>query len=87
MTDMLTPVLTDDWDAEQSWKLATYESRGGYGALKKALGQDPADALMVGDDRRADGGAADLGCAVHFVDHLPVEDRPAGLLPVLGLVE
>lgn len=58
-----------------------------FRAACEALGQDPADALMVGDDRRADGGAADLGCAVHFVDHLPVEDRPAGLLPVLGLVE
>ena len=29
--DTLTPVLTDIWDAEQSWKLATYEDRGGYG--------------------------------------------------------
>ncbi|WP_405684116.1 HAD-IA family hydrolase [Streptomyces sp. NBC_01387] len=51
----------------------------------EALGQDPHDALMVGDDRRADGGARDAGCAVHFVDHLPVEDRPDGLLPVLDL--
>ena len=39
-------------------------------------------ALMVGDDRRADGGAAALGCAVHFVDHLPV-DR-AARRPVAG---
>ncbi|MGW1493315.1 HAD family hydrolase [Streptomyces sp. NBC_00191] len=58
-----------------------------FRAACEGLGQDPADVLMVGDDRRADGGAADLGCAVHFVDHLPVVDRPAGLLPVLGLVE
>ena len=41
MTDMLTPVLTDIWDAEQSWKLATYADRGGYGALKKALTMEP----------------------------------------------
>lgn len=52
----------------------------------EALGEDPRDVLMVGDDRRADGGAALLGCAVHFVDHLPVEERPGGLRPVLGLV-
>ena len=38
VTDTLTPVLTDNWDAERSWTLASYESRGGYSALKKALG-------------------------------------------------
>ncbi|MEV0321412.1 HAD family hydrolase [Streptomyces sp. NPDC050658] len=52
-----------------------------------ALGVDPADALMVGDDRHADGGAAALGCAVHFVDHLPADLRPEGLRPVLDLVD
>lgn len=51
------------------------------------LGADPRGTLMVGDDRRADGGAAVLGCAVHFVDHLPVAERPDGLLPVLDLVD
>ncbi|MDN0196497.1 HAD-IA family hydrolase [Streptomyces sp. S.PNR 29] len=50
------------------------------------LGVDPRETLMVGDDRRADGGAAALGCGVHFVDHLPVTQRPDGLRPVLGLV-
>lgn len=50
-----------------------------------ALGVAPDDTLMVGDDRRADAGAAALGCTVHFVDHLPVADRPDGLRPVLGL--
>ncbi len=38
----LTPVLTDDWDAERSWTLETYEARGGYQALDVALGMDPA---------------------------------------------
>lgn len=52
-----------------------------------ALGTAPGDVLMVGDDKVADGGAANLGCAVHFVDHLPVAERPAGLRPVLGLIE
>ncbi len=41
MTDTLTPVLTDDWDAERAWTLSAYESRGGYGALTKALGMTP----------------------------------------------
>ncbi len=37
MTDTLTPVLTDNWDVERAWTLASYEDRGGYRALKKAL--------------------------------------------------
>ncbi|MBW5424907.1 HAD-IA family hydrolase [Streptomyces sp. BG9H] len=52
----------------------------------EALGLDPRDTLMVGDDRRADGGAAALGCALHFVDHLPADRRPDALRPVLGLL-
>jgi putative hydrolase of the HAD superfamily len=52
----------------------------------EALGADPRETLMVGDDRRADGGATALGCGVHFVDHLPVTERPGGLRPVLDLV-
>ncbi|MDR3082211.1 MAG: HAD-IA family hydrolase [Streptomyces sp.] len=51
-----------------------------------ALGVTPQDTLMVGDDRRADGGAADLGCSVHLVDHRPVTERPDGLRPVLDLI-
>ncbi|MGW7236549.1 HAD family hydrolase [Streptomyces sp. NPDC054804] len=52
----------------------------------EALGAAAAETLMVGDSRPADGGAAALGCRVHFVDHLPVAERPDALLPVLGLV-
>ncbi len=48
-----------------------------------ALGLAPDEVLMVGDDPRADGGAAALGCAVHLVDHLPVEQRPQALRPLL----
>ncbi|MFI2435427.1 HAD family hydrolase [Streptomyces sp. NPDC018693] len=58
-----------------------------FAAACEALGSDPRQTLMVGDDRRADGGAAALGCAVHFVDHLPAADRPDGLRPVLDLVD
>ncbi|MFH9709379.1 HAD family hydrolase [Streptomyces luteogriseus] len=57
-----------------------------FGIACEALGADPRTTLMVGDDRRADGGAAALGCGVHFVDHLPTADRPDGLRPVLDLV-
>jgi NADH-quinone oxidoreductase subunit F len=41
----LTPVLTAGWDAERAWTLPSYESRGGYRALKKALGMTP-DAIV-----------------------------------------
>ncbi len=41
MTDTLTPVLTANWDADRAWTLASYEARGGYGALRKALGMTP----------------------------------------------
>jgi NADH-quinone oxidoreductase subunit F len=29
VTDLLTPVLTENWGDEQAWKLANYEERGG----------------------------------------------------------
>ncbi|MFJ3662662.1 HAD family hydrolase [Streptomyces sp. NPDC090119] len=50
------------------------------------LGVEPRRTLMVGDDRAKDGGAAAIGCRVHFVDHLPVDARPDALLPVLDLL-
>ena len=52
-----------------------------------ALGTDPHDVLMVGDDRTADAGAAAIGCAVQFVDHLPADRRPDGLRPLLALLD
>ncbi|MGK5629675.1 HAD family hydrolase [Streptomyces sp. URMC 123] len=58
-----------------------------FAAACAALGLDPADVLMVGDDTRADAGAAAIGCAVRFVEHLPVERRPAALRPVLDLLD
>ncbi|AKH81156.1 hydrolase [Streptomyces sp. CNQ-509] len=51
----------------------------------EAVGRAPEDVLMVGDDRRADGGATALGCGYLPVDHLPAAERPDGLGPVLGL--
>ncbi|MFH8570940.1 HAD family hydrolase [Streptomyces sp. NPDC017993] len=51
-----------------------------------ALQLPPAQVLMVGDDRAADGGATEVGCAFMPVDHLPVHRRSDGLRPVLDLV-
>ena len=39
---LLTPVLSDNWDAARSWTRASYERSGGYQALDTALGMDPA---------------------------------------------
>ncbi|MFI0217055.1 HAD family hydrolase [Streptomyces lydicus] len=52
----------------------------------RELGLPPSAVLMVGDDRRADGGATALGCAFLPVDHVPVDLRPDGLRPVLDVV-
>ncbi|MEV5508475.1 HAD family hydrolase [Streptomyces orinoci] len=49
----------------------------------RALGLAPGQVLMVGDDARADGGAAALGCEVLLVEHRPVTERKDGLRPVL----
>jgi NADH-quinone oxidoreductase subunit F len=59
VTDMLTPVLTDNWDAERSWTLESYESRGGYGALRTALGMSQDDVIGAVKDSglRGRGGA------------------------------
>ncbi|MFD5544462.1 HAD family hydrolase, partial [Streptomyces sp. NPDC127079] len=40
-----------------------------------ALGAEPAGTVMVGDSRAADGGAAALGCRVHFVDQIGGVER------------
>jgi HAD superfamily hydrolase (TIGR01509 family) len=43
------------------------------------LGVEPADALMVGDNWEADGGAERVGIPTALVDHLPVDQRPHSL--------
>ena len=45
MTNTLTPVLTDNWDAERAWTLAAYEKRGGYAALDKAFAMSPDEVI------------------------------------------
>jgi NADH-quinone oxidoreductase subunit F len=42
---MLTPVLSDNWDADRAWTLESYERTGGYEGLKTALGMDQ-DAII-----------------------------------------
>jgi NADH-quinone oxidoreductase subunit F len=55
----LTPVLSDFWDADQSWSMQTYEAHDGYRALRKALGMNPADVITTVKDSglRGRGGA------------------------------
>nr|WP_216658739.1 NADH-quinone oxidoreductase subunit NuoF [Nocardioides sp. zg-1230] len=59
VTDTLTPVLTDNWDAERAWTLASYEERGGYAALDKAFAMTPDDVITAVKDSglRGRGGA------------------------------
>ena len=59
MTDMLTPVLTDNWGADRSWTLEAYEARGGYQALTKALAMAQDDIITAVKDSglRGRGGA------------------------------
>ena len=59
MATTLTPVLTDTWDADRSWSLATYEQAGGYRGLRRALGMQAADVVTMVKDSglRGRGGA------------------------------
>src|SRR6187431_1075721 len=59
MATTLTPVLTDTWDADRSWTLATYEGAGGYKGLRRALGMQAADVVTMVKDSglRGRGGA------------------------------
>ena len=59
MADTLTPVLSERWDADRSWTLATYEAHGGYEGLRKALTMDAGDVVTVVKDSglRGRGGA------------------------------
>lgn len=59
MTDVLTPVLSANWADERPWKLTNYEHRGGYAALRSALGMTPAEVMGIVKDSglRGRGGA------------------------------
>lgn len=47
MTDLLTPVMSADWDNDKSWTLARYETVGGYKGLRRALEMQPADVMSM----------------------------------------
>lgn len=55
----LTPVLTDLWDARDSWTLGTYLAHGGYRGLERAKTMSQADlvALVKESGLRGRGGA------------------------------
>ncbi len=59
MTDTLTPVLSDNWDADKPWTRESYEASGGYAALRQALGmkQDDLIAMVKDSGLRGRGGA------------------------------
>ncbi|NUP01883.1 MAG: HAD-IA family hydrolase [Nonomuraea sp.] len=57
-----------------------------FSAACDKLALSPSTVLMVGDDRKADVGAAALGCPVHLVDPLPVNARQNALEPILELL-
>jgi NADH-quinone oxidoreductase subunit F len=59
VTDLLTPVLSDNWDTQKPWTRASYEATGGYQALDTALGMDPGDLIQLVKDSglRGRGGA------------------------------
>jgi NADH-quinone oxidoreductase subunit F len=59
MTAVLTPVLSDNWDAPRSWTRAAYERSGGYQALDTALGMEPSAVVQLVKDSglRGRGGA------------------------------
>ena len=56
---MLTPVLTENWDVDRSWTLESYESRGGYDAVRIAMGMAPDEVVTAVKDSglRGRGGA------------------------------
>jgi NADH-quinone oxidoreductase subunit F len=47
MTDMLTPVLTANWDQADSFTLDGYKRTGGYSAVPKALAMAPDDVIAT----------------------------------------
>jgi NADH-quinone oxidoreductase subunit F len=47
MTDILTPVLTANWDQADAYRLSGYKRDGGYEAMPKALAMQPDDVIAT----------------------------------------
>ncbi|WP_068279231.1 HAD family hydrolase [Aldersonia kunmingensis] len=77
------------WDRFVDEYVLSYEvgaikpSEAIFRAAIDRLGVDAADAVMVGDSKTADGGAAALGCAFELVAPDPTADRTDALRDVL----
>ncbi|MDR1852243.1 MAG: NADH-quinone oxidoreductase subunit NuoF [Propionibacteriaceae bacterium] len=59
MTDLLTPVLTENWGKDKSWTYDFYAQHGGFEAAKKALKMKPEEVMNTVKDAglRGRGGA------------------------------
>ena len=83
MTDTLTPVLSDNWDADKPWTMESYERSGGYAALRTALGmeQDAVIALVKDSGLRGRGGAGfPTGMKWSFMPKEPKPGKPSFLV-------
>src|SRR3982750_4387271 len=77
----LTPVLTTRWGADKSWRLATYEQREGYAALRTALSMAADELVKPGKDSgpRGRGGAGfPTGMKWTFIPQPKPGETPSG---------
>src|SRR5947209_787668 len=77
----LTPVLTARWDADKSWRLATYESLDGYVGLRTALTMTPDEIVTTVKDSglRGRGGAGfPTGMKWSFIPQPKPGEAPTG---------